>query len=90
MRRLTVLFAAMVAAIVLASGMAMSQTSPPVSYTVKNLGTLCGDSCSFPSSLAFAINDFGVVVGQASPPHRWCARLSVLGRSDAEPWHAAR
>jgi probable HAF family extracellular repeat protein len=63
MRRLTVLLTAIVAAIVLVSGVALSQTVPPVSpqYTIQDLGNLPGGT----KSQAFAINDTGQVVGTA-------------------------
>ena len=58
-RRATVLFAAMVAAIVAASGMGLSQTSlVNPQYTIKDLGTLGGTD-----STAEGINDTGQVVG---------------------------
>ncbi len=60
MRRLTVLLTAMVVAIVLASGVALSQTTPvSPTYTIKDLGTLDGGHYS----QAYDINDAGQVVG---------------------------
>jgi probable HAF family extracellular repeat protein len=62
-RRLTVLLTAVVAAIVLVSGMALSQTlSINPTYSIKNLGTL-GGNVSENGSVAWGINDSGQVVG---------------------------
>jgi probable HAF family extracellular repeat protein len=58
MRRATVLFAATVAAIVLASGMALSQTAPSPTYTIEELG-----KPGVHDSQAYDVNDSGEVVG---------------------------
>jgi probable HAF family extracellular repeat protein len=62
-RRLTVLLTAVVAGIVLVSGMALSQTaSVNLTYSIKELGTL-GGNVSENGSAAWGINDSGEVVG---------------------------
>src|SRR5215217_6165531 len=66
-RRATVLLTAIVAAIVVASGMGLSQTVPDSPrYAVKDLGILPGGSLNPDyGSIAYGINDSGEVVGVA-------------------------